>query len=283
MAKKEFCNNRCGSIESCVTPKKSLSPKVSSENVCLNAVANKLQARNTTRLEKASYMLEQAIGSKSRRPMRQAISEFNSLKRIGGSTILKPGLFLAAMPAFQARMERRPPNEQEIGKTTERMSGYLSRIIKYYGVLQNSNERDRRGATQGAIGEATVVYLSFLNRSITGEGSLIYPSFMRERDKQSAFEHHCHTVDPDSNERGLWTVTTRTMQESAPGNIALRELCEYPFENIGRNPKLSESFPYIARALPLTDPTTRQLNFGLNLASEIQEIVDITPPTPSTY
>lgn len=283
MESNKFCNIICSDFDRCISPKKSLSPEVSSENICLNAATRKINSRKTTRMESASYTMELAIQSKNRQPMRQAMAEFKFLKRNGGSWLLKPGLFLAVMPALQARMERRTPSDREIERTTEKMSDYLSKIINYYSTLQQTNERDRRGATQGAIGEAAVVYLSFFNRSKTGEGSLVYPSFMRERDRQSPSAHHCHTSDPDSDERGLWEVTTRTNQESGPGKLALRELCEYPFESIGSSSEFSESFPHIMRALPLSDPTTRQLNFGLTLANQIQEVIDITPMTASTY
>lgn len=282
MGKNEFCNDICELARSCDAPSELLDVTVSSENVCLEALEEVTRSPNVFAAKRASYMMEGAIRSQDKKLMRAAIGKFYSLRSETGDRVLKPGLFLAAAPAFRARLERRAPNDDEIEQTATRMSRYLCRATSEYLTLLNTDQRQRRGATQGAIGEAAVVYLSFLNRSITGEGSLIYPSFIRERDKANEFAHHCHTIEPDGDRR-LFEVTTRTGHESAPGKIALRELCKPAFENDGSSAELAGNFTKIIGMLPLLNPIDRQIDFGLDLADEIQDVVDRTPITPSTY
>jgi hypothetical protein len=177
MVKKELHESMGGVAGSRDELSELLDVTVSSENVCLDAVKEMAELRNTPPTERTSYMMEAAIRSQNKKLMRDAVHKFDLMRRERGARALKPGLFLATVPAYRARLERRTPNDDEIEQTASRLSDYLVKTAKEYSGLLNIDRgdrqgRDRRGITQGAIGEAAVVYSSFLFRSITGEEAL---------------------------------------------------------------------------------------------------------------
>lgn len=225
----DFCNNGCALAENCITPIEVTNPAISAENLCPKYLEDSINP-SSSKSGNAAKILELALNrgdrdllQESKETMLQVVAERTKprtdgkpldTRRLFASSLHTAYTHLSFYDLFEARLERRRPNAEEIDSTR----GKLESALKITNAtFLAAGENFNAGAQSQRLQKKNEAWYSTLKGKISlmaglllalDGGRSIYPSSFREvqgfwglQPSYRGLYHNAHTViDDDSRE-----------------------------------------------------------------------------------